>query len=240
MQRIFCSVLLAFAGAVQADTFLAERTGKLSVAITFTGSGSWKHATNGASSHLKFSRLLAYTMTLRGVYTPGSRHILVAQPVAALVPAGRVCGRGGASIFDVASGVELGAAGQPPLVPFTQQVRGGGRYPAGDKTVAQSDLCQTKLTFDEARHTLMLQLDGTDAHVQVVETHNGHKVPAYNLRLQGDAADANSNFTFAQTIPAGALEAAGTKVIANVGTVAGPGDSVFPLNATVKWHVEMK
>ncbi|MEO7775863.1 MAG: hypothetical protein ABIT36_03370 [Steroidobacteraceae bacterium] len=226
-------------GAVRKLQAPADRTGMLSIEILFDGTGTWSHPKNGAYTKMKFHRQLAYTMPLRGTYLPGTRQ-LVAEPADTRALAGTSCGRGGASILDEASGMEVGDPGQPPLVPFTQTIRGGGGYPSGDKTVPERNLCLTRVTFDAGRQLLTLLVAGSDAHVRVISTRNGHKQPAYNLRLQGDAADARSQFEFDVPIPIDALKAEGTKNLGKVSTVRGPDDMAHPLSATVKWRVEMQ
>lgn len=235
-----------------------DRSGTLAVTITFAGAGNWRHPSNGAYSNLKFHRELSYTVPLNGTYSAGSgfpetdrrelegamtpdlKRFLVAQPRDLIAAAGTPCGRGSSAILDESSGMEVGDPGQPPLVPFTQQMKGGGPYPSGDKSVPERDLCATLLSFDNQRHVLRLRLDGTDAHVKVITTHNGHSAPPFNLRLQGDAPDAKAKFTIDVPLAAGALNAEGTKTIQNVSTVTGPMNSKFPLSATVKWRVTMK
>jgi len=137
--------------------------------------------------------------------------------------------------------MEVGDPGQPPLVPFKQQIAGGGAYPSGDKTVPERDLCMTMVSIDNAKHVLNLRLDGTDTHVKVTTTHNGHIARPYNLRLQGEDPDAKARFTFlAIPVGPGVLNAEGSKQIANVTYVHGPMNSQFPLSATVKWRVTFK
>jgi hypothetical protein len=60
-----------------------------------------------------------------------------------------------------------------------------------------------------------------------------------------EAADAKAKFTFRDLpIPAsaatGALRLEGSKTLANVSTITGPDHSVLPLDAMVKWRLEMK
>jgi Calx-beta domain len=236
-----------------------DRTGTLSVAITFDGRGTWKHPKNGAYSNLKFHRELLYTVPLRGSYGAGSgiaelgrrypvdivnvnfKRYLVGQPRDAIAPAGTYCGAGTVTIADESSGMEVGDPGQPPLVPFTQTVKGGGKYPSGDRTVPERNLCETYAIIDNQRHVLHLRLDGSDAFVKVTNVHNGHTIPPYNLRLQGDAVDAKAKFSLSDLpIPANALAAEGSKVIENASSVGGPMSSTFPLTATVKWKLQMK
>lgn len=232
-----------------------DHSGTLTVSITFDGTGTWKHPSNGAYSNMKFHRELNYILPLAGYYgagsgfteidrrepiTPDFQHFLVGRPRDATAAAGTPCGRGKTVVADTSSGMEVGDPGQPPLVPFTQQVRGGGNYPSGDRTVPERDLCLTLLSFDNEKHRLHLRLDGTDAHVKVVNTHNGHSMPAYNLRLQGDEADTKAKFTFFDIpVPADAISAVGTRTLHDVGTVAGPMNTHYPLTATVQWRIEM-
>jgi WD40 repeat protein len=236
-----------------------DLTGSLIVSISFDGTGYWKHPHNGAYSNMRFHRELSYTVPLRVTYGPGSgiaaidhreqqgmmmpdfKRYLVGRPRDAVAAAGTPCGRGTTSILDESSGMEVGDPGQAPLVTFTQQIKGGGVYPSGDKTVPERDLCLTNVVVDNQKHLLHLQLDGTDTHVKVINSHNGHQAPAYNLKLQGDAPDAKSKFTlFDLPIPVGVTSTEGSKLIPNVSTISGPDHSVFPLNATVKWRVVMK
>jgi Calx-beta domain-containing protein len=233
----------------------ADRTGSLSVTITFDGTGHWKHPSNGAYSDMKFHRELSYTAPLNGVYSGGSgfaeldrnernmdvQRYLVGQPSALRASAGTPCAKGSVSVLDESSGMEVGDPGQAPLVPFKQQIAGGGAYPSGDKTVPERDLCMTIVSIDNAKHVLNLRVDGTDTFVKVTTTHNGHVARPYNLRLQGEDAQAKSRFTFfAIPIGASALSAEGTKQIPNVSFVHGPMNSQFPLSAIVKWRVTFK
>ena len=232
-----------------------DRSGSLSVTITFDGTGHWKHPSNGAYSDLKFHRELSYTVPLTGVYGGGSgfeeldrkemnmdvQRYLVGQPTALRALDKAPCGKGSVSVLDESSGMEVGDPGQPPLVPFKQQIAGGGAYPSGDKTVPERDLCMTLVSIDNAKHVLNLRLDGTDTHVKVTTTHNGHVARPYNLRLQGEDPDAKARFTFlAIPVGPGVLNAEGSKQIANVTYVHGPMNSQFPLSATVKWRVTFK
>jgi hypothetical protein len=137
--------------------------------------------------------------------------------------------------------MEVGDPGQPPLVPFTQTVKGGGKYPSGDRTVPERNLCETYAVIDNQRHVLHLSVDGSDTFVKVTNVHNGHVAPPYNLRLQGDAADAKAKLKFMDLpVSANALAAEGSKVIANASTMSGPMNSTFPLTATVKWKLQLK
>jgi hypothetical protein len=237
----------------------ADRTGTLTVSIAFDGRGSWKHPKNGAYSNFTFHRELNYRIPLRGTYGPGSgvaeidrrnpvdpmnvnmKRFLAGQPRDALAPSGTACGNGSVKIVDESSGMEVGDPGQPPLVPFTQTIRGGGQYPSADKTVPQRNLCDTYAIIDNQRHVLHLRLDGSDTHVKVTNVHNGHVAPTYNLRLQGDAADAKAKLTFVDLpIAANALASEGTKVIEKASTIGGPMNTTFPLTATVKWNLQFK
>ena len=237
----------------------ADRTGTLSVTIAFDGRGNWKHPKNGAYSNLKFHRELTYTIPLRGTYGPGSgiadidrrnpvdpmnvnmKRFLVGQPRDALAPAGTACGAGTINILDESSGMQVGDPGEPPLVPFTQTIKGGGKFPSGDRTVPERDLCKTYAIIDNQRHVLQLRVDGSDSHVKVTNVRNGHVAPPYNLLLQGDAADAKAKLTFVDLpIAANALSTEGSKVIENASTISGPMNSAFPLTATVKWKLQMK
>jgi hypothetical protein len=237
----------------------ADRTGTLAVTIAFDGAGTWKHPKNGAYSNLKFHRELTYTIPLRGTYSGGAgiseldkrypvdpmhvdlKRYLVGQPRDMLAVAGTPCGTGTIAIRDDSSGMEVGDPGQPPLVPFTQTVKGGGNFPSGDRTVPERNLCETYAVLDNQRHVLHLRVDGSDSFVKVTNVHNGHAMPAYNLRLQGDSADAKAKLTFFDLpVPANALAAEGSKVIANASTMSGPMNSSFPLTATVKWKLQLK
>ncbi|HEY5806540.1 MAG TPA: hypothetical protein VIT67_01150 [Povalibacter sp.] len=233
-----------------------DRTGSLVVSIAFDGTGTWKHPRNGAYSNTKFHREISYTVPLSGMYSAGSgfteidrraqmmpdlERYLIGQPRDVMAVAGTPCGRGTVTVLDTSSGMEVGDPGQPPLVPFNQQVKGGGAYPSGDKTVPERNLCLTRVSFDNEQHKLHLRLDGTDTHVKVINTHNGHQMPAYNLRLQGDASDAKSKFTFFDLpIPSGAMSSSGSKTLQEISTVTGPMNTRYPLTATVKWQVTMK
>jgi hypothetical protein len=165
----------------------------------------------------------------------------VGQPRDLLAVAGTPCGTGTVTIADESSGMEVGDPGQPPLVPFTQTVKGGGKYPSGDRTVPERNLCETYAVVDNQRHVLHLRVDGSDTFVKVTNVHNGHAMPPYNLRLQGDAADAKAKLTFLDLpVQANALSAEGSKVIANASAMSGPMNSTFPLTATVKWKLQLK
>jgi len=238
---------------------VSARNGTLGVTILFDGKGTWKHPTNGAYSNMKFHREITYTVPLRAIYGPGAgesqidrknpvdpmnvnfKRFLSGHPLDLAAAAGTPCGTGTASILDESSGMEVGDPGQPPLVPFTQTVKGGGKYPSGDRSVPERDLCQTYAILDTQRHVLHLRLDGTDTFVKVTSIHNGHTAPTYNLRLQGDSADVKSKFTFFDLpFPANALAAEGSKVLADVSIVSGPMSSTFPLTATVRWKLRFE
>jgi hypothetical protein len=240
----------------------AERTGTLSVTVTFEGAGNWKHPKNGAYAALKFHRVLTYTMPVRGIYSPGSgftnidrrelsgvnmapsmKRFLILQPRDAVGPAGRACGKGTTEFADESSGMEVGGPGQPPLVPFTETIRGGGAFPSGDKTVPERDLCLTKVTLDFEKHVFHMSLDGTDSNVKVQAVHNGHAAPRANLPLQGyDNGAAKAKLTWFD-VPMAAPNAnviEGTRTIENFNTVSGPMDSTFPLRATVNYRVTLQ
>jgi len=238
---------------------VVTRDGTLGVTISFDGRGTWKHPTNGAYSNLRFHRELTYTVPLRAMQGPGAgeaeidrrypadpmnvnfKRFLSGHPRDLMAAAGTPCGTGTVTVLDESSGLEVGDPGQPPLVPFTQTVKGGGRYPSGDKTVPERNLCETYAIVDTQRHVLHLRLDGSDTFVKVTNLHNGHAAPPYNLRLQGDAADAKSQFTFLDLpFPANALSAEGSKSLVDVSTASGPMNSTFPLTATVRWKLRFQ
>jgi hypothetical protein len=240
-----------------------DRSGTLVVTVTFDGAGNWKHPKNGAYSALKFHRVLTYTMPLRGLYSAGSgfmnidrrelsgamavpnfRRFLILQPRDAVGPAGRACGKGSTMFADESSGMEVGDPGQPPLVPFTETIRGGGPFPSGDKTVTERDLCLTKVSLDFEKHVLHMSLDGTDSNVKVSLVHNGHAAPPVTLPLQGyDNGAAKAKLTWfdvplATNTQANVIE--GTRTIGGFNTVSGPMNSTFPLRATVSYRVTLQ
>jgi Calx-beta domain-containing protein len=238
---------------------VSARNGTLGVTILFDGKGTWKHPKNGAYSNLRFHRELTYTVPLRAIYGAGAgeaeidrrtaidtvnvnfKRFLSGHPRDLMAAAGTPCGTGTASILDESTGMEVGDPGQPPLVPFTQTIKGGGKYPSGDRTVPERNLCETYAILDTQRHVLHLRIDGSDTFVKVTNLHNGHAAPPYNLRLQGDAADAKSKFTFFDLpFPANALAAEGSKVIVDASTASGPMNSTFPLTATVRWKLRFE
>ncbi|HEU4603113.1 MAG TPA: Calx-beta domain-containing protein [Steroidobacteraceae bacterium] len=239
----------------QQSRIQANRSGSLAVTISFDGAGRWKHPSNGAYSNMKFHRELTYTVPLTGMYGGGSgfqeldrkeinmdvQRYLVGRPTALMSGAGGPCGKGSVTVLDESSGMEVGDPGQPPLVPFKQQIAGGGEYPSGDKTVPERDLCMTVVSIDNVKHLLNLRIDGTDTHVKVVNTHNGHVARPYNLRLQGEDPQAKTHFTLLSIpIGANALSVDGSKQIPNVSYVHGPMNSQYPLSATVRWRVTFK
>lgn len=238
---------------------VSARNGTLGVTILFDGKGTWKHPKNGAYSNLKFHREITYTVPLRAIYGAGAgesdidrkfppnpmnvdfKRFLSGHPRDRMAAAGTPCGTGTTTILDESSGMEVGDPGQPPLVPFTQTVKGGGKYPSGDRTVPERNLCETYAIVDTQRHVLHLRLDGTDTFVKVTNLHNGHAAPPYNLRLQGDGADTKAKFTLLDIpFPANALSAEGTKSLVDVSTVSGPMNSTFPLTATVRWKLRFE
>jgi hypothetical protein len=87
-----------------------------------------------------------------------------------------------------------------------------------------------------------LRLDGSDSNVKVVNIHNAHQMPRYNLPLQdydgSGAAKAKLAF-FDVPLPADADKKglSGTRTIENFNVTGGPDHSTFPLRATVKWQV---
>jgi hypothetical protein len=239
-----------------------DRTGSLVVSITFDGAGSWKHPKNGAYSNMKFHRVLTYTVPLRGTYSPGSgftdidrrepkgalsipnfKRYLVLQPRDLMGPAGRVCGQGTTDFLDESSGLQVGDPGQPPLVPFTHIIKGGGLFPSGDKSVPERDLCMTKVSLDFDKHVFHMSLDGSDSNVKVVTTHTGHVFPPVNLPLQGyDNGDAKAKLTWYDVplqMSAGGHGFEGSRVIEKFNTVSGPMSSTFPLRATVKYRLTL-
>lgn len=235
------------------------RNGTLGVTISFDGKGTWKHPKNGAYSNLRFHREIAYTVPLRAIYGAGAgeaeidrkypvdpfhvdfKRFISGHPRDLQAAAGTPCGTGTVTVLDESNGMEVGDPGQPPLVPFTQTVKGGGNYPTGDRTVPERSLCETYAIIDTQRHVLHLRLDGTDTFVKVTNLHNAHAAPPYNLRLQGDTADAKSKFTLPDIpFPANALAAEGSKTLVDVSTASGPMNSTFPLTATVRWKLRIE
>jgi len=233
--------------------------GTLAVTITFDGSGTWKHPKNGAYSNLKFHRELTYSVPLRGLVGAGAgdaeidrkypinnlnlnfKRYVSGHPRDLMAPAGTPCGTGSVSILDESNGMEVGDPGQPPLVPFTQIVKGGGKYPSGDRSVPERNLCETYAIIDTQRNVLHLRIDGSDTFVKVTNVHNGHAAPPYNLRLQGDAADVKAKFTLLDLpMPANLLVAEGSKALVDVSHVSGPMNSTFPLTATVRWKLRFE
>jgi hypothetical protein len=254
----------AVRAAGDASTLLPppDRTGTLTVSVTFTAAGKWNSKYSGAYSNLKWYRSYSYSVPLRGMYSPGSgfqeiarrekggmfvpnmKRYLVLQPRDLLGPAGRFCGKGESRILDESSGMEVGDPGMPPLVPFTHVNRGGGPFPSGDKTVPERDLCATGVAFDYEKNVFHLRIDGSDAHVKVRSFHNGREPGhPFNVSLQGDdvAGSVKAKLTFLdEPMAAGAKGIEGHRVIENFGFVRGPDNMKYPLSATVKWKVTVQ
>jgi hypothetical protein len=239
-----------------------DRTGTLTVSVTFHAAGKWSSKYNGAYSNLKWFRSFSYSIPLRGMYSLGSgfqeiqrreksgmsvpnmKRYLVLQPRDLLGPAGRVCGRGESKILDESNGMEVGDPGMPPLVPFTHVNKGGGPFPSGDKTVPERDLCESAVSFDYEKNVFHLRIDGSDAHVKVRSFHNGREPGhPYNVRLQGEdqATSVKSKLTlFDQPMAANATGIEGHRVIENFSYVRGPENSQYPMSATVRWKVTVQ
>lgn len=239
----------------------ADRTGTLTVSVTFDGTGRWAHPTNGAYANQKVHRAFTYEMPLRGTYSAASsftdidrresrgpmtmmnlKRYLVLQPRDILAPVGRVCGRGQSEILDISNGMETGDPGQPPLVPVELVLRGGGNFPSGDKTVPERDLCEAMIALDLEKNVYHLRIDGSDSHVKVRSVLNGREIPAaHNVQLQGGGGNVKAKL-FLTDLPltpnAKVLE--GRRVIENFSTTTGRGGSRVPLTAVVKWKITLQ
>jgi len=178
-----------------------DRVGTLVVTLTFDAAARWANARNGAYSSMKFHRTLSFTMPLRGTYSAGSgfqeldrrepqnplavpnlKRFLLLHPRDLLGATGRTCGSGKTEFLDEADGMEEGDPGQPPLVPFRHENRGGGAFPSGDKTVPERDLCQTVVSLDHERKVFHLRLDGSDSNVKIRSFHNGRERSSASTR----------------------------------------------------------
>jgi hypothetical protein len=240
-----------------------DRTGTLLVTMTFDAAGNWNDPRSGAYSNMKFHRVLTYTIPLRGTYGPGSgftnidkrdvagpvfmpnfKRFLVLEPRDLMAPLPRVCGKGTAQIADERSGMEVGDPGQPPLVPFTETIKGGGVFPSGDKTVPERDLCLTKVTLDFEKHVFHMSLDGSDSNVKVINVHNGHAARPMNLPLQGYDSNgaAKAKLTWFD-MPMGAGNPntiAATRTFEAFNTVSGPMQgATFPLTARIEYRLTL-
>jgi hypothetical protein len=239
-----------------------DRTGTLTVSVTFHAAGKWSSKYSGAYSNLRWFHSFSYSVPLRGIYSPGSgfeeverrqkggifvpnlKRYLMLKPRDLLGPAGRSCGKGESKILDESNGMEVGDPGMPPLVPFTHVNKGGGPFPSGDKTVPERDLCQSAVSFDYEKNVFHLRIDGSDAHVKVRSFHNGREPGhPYNVRLQGDdtVSGVKSKLTFLdQPMAANAMGIEGNRVIENFSFVRGPENSQYPVSATVRWKVTLQ
>jgi hypothetical protein len=238
-----------------------DRTGTLFVTMTFDGAGNWKHASNGTYASYKFHRVLTYTVPLRGIYgagsqitaidrrehrgvtfTPNFKRYLVLQPRDQMAPLPRVCGKGTVQFADDAHGMAVGDPGQPPLIPFTQTWKGGGPFPSGDKTVPERDLCFTQVALDYEKHVFHLILDGSDSHVKVTDTVNGHAAPPYNALLHGDqSSEAKAKMTwYDMPMAAGSPNViAGTRTFESFNTETTSKNVKFPLTARVEYRLTL-
>jgi hypothetical protein len=85
------------------------------------------------------------------------------------------------------------------------------------------------------------EVDGVDSHVKVLNTHNGHQIPAYNRQLTGEHFDGQSNFILLDIAFAGDTKVAeGTGAFDDFGTAPTPMSGSYPLHAVLKWRIEMK
>jgi hypothetical protein len=239
-----------------------DRTGSLLITMTFDGAGNWKHPSNGAYASYKFHRVLTYTVPLRGIYSAGSQIIdinrrehprgamalpnfkryLVLTPRDRMEPLPRVCGKGTVQFADEAHGMAVGDPGQPPLIPFTQTWQGGGPFPSGDKTVPERDLCFTQVALDYEKHVFHMILDGSDSHVKVTDTVNGHSAPPYNALLHGDqSSEAKAKMTwYDMPMANGAPNViAGTRTFENFNLESTPKSVKFPLTARVEYRLTL-
>ena len=236
----------------------------LVVTMTFDGMGKWKHSSNGTFSDLTFQRVLKYSIPLRGTYSPGSgfdnidkrelagpvfmpnfKRFLILEPRDVMAPMPRVCGRGKTAFEDKSSGMQVGDPGQPPLIPFTETIAGGGVFPSGDKTVPERDLCLTKVTLDFEKHVFHMTLDGSDSNVKVTNVHNGHASRPINLPLQGYDSDgaATAKLTwFDMPLGKGRPDTvAGARTIEQFNMVSAPMSNgvKYPLRARIEYQVTL-
>lgn len=237
-----------------------DRTGKLYVSITLDGSGSWRSARTGEYADHKFHRALSYTVPLTGLYGGGSgfteldrrertngfsmpnvRRYLVLHPSQLMEfgSGGKPCGNGATDYLDERKGMEVGDPGQPPLVPYVQTIKGGGPFPSGDKTVRESTLCQTLVSFDFDKHVYHLRIEGSDSSVKTRTVHNGHVAPPVALPLTGyDNGEAKAKLTFFDLpLPSNGTAAEGSRTLENFSVVNGTHSSQFPLRAIVSWRI---
>lgn len=237
-----------------------DRSGTLYVSITLDGSGSWRSARTGEYADHKFHRVLSYTVPLKGSYGGGSgfteldhrertsgfsmpnvRRYLVLHPSQLMEfgSGGKPCGKGATDYLDERKGMEVGDPGQPPLVPYIQTIKGGGPFPSGDKTVRESTLCQTLVSFDLDKHVYHLRIEGSDSSVKTQTVHNGHVAPPLTLPLTGyDNGEAKAKLTFFDLpLPGTGSAAEGSRILENFSVVNGTHSSQFPLRATVTWRI---
>jgi len=239
---------------------VSDRSGTLNVSITLDGSGSWRSARTGEYADHKFHRVLSYTVPLTGLYGGGSgfteldyrehangfampnvRRYLVLHPsqIMEFGSGGKPCGQGATDYLDERKGMEVGDPGQPPLVPYVQTIKGGGPFPSGDKTVRESTLCQTLVSFDLDKHVYHLRIDGSDSSVKTQTVHNGHVAPPMALPLTGyDNGEAKAKLTFFDLpLPVDGTAAEGSRILENFSEVNGTHGSQFPLRATIRWRI---
>jgi hypothetical protein len=239
-----------------------DRTGSLLVTMTFDGAGNWKHASNGSYASFKFHRVLTYAVPLRGIYSAGAQIIeidrrehpggamalpnfkryLALMPRDEMAPVPRVCGKGTVQFADESHGMAVGDPGQPPLIPFVQTWKGGGPFPSGDKTVPERDLCFTRVSLDYEKHVFHMILDGSDSHVKVTDTINGHSAPPYNALLDGDeSSEAKAKMTwFDMPMASGSPNViSGTRTFENFNVESTSKDVKFPLTARVEYRLTL-
>lgn len=255
---------LALAGGLATSAFAAappvsvHPDGKLEIGLFFEASGERTNARTGARSQLTFSRGLTYVAVLRGSYSaaPGLRVPPSAEEAAPdmrrflnLVPQeehgrhGRSCGTGTTTFLDVIEGMER--SGEGALVPFRREMRGGGVFPSGDRTVPERDLCLTTVSIDYARKVFHIRVDGSDSNVKVRAFRDGTEDgTAFNLPLQGYDYDGSVKaklIFFDVPLPAAdagkGAKIEGSRVIERFNPVGAPDGSTFPLRATVTWRL---
>jgi hypothetical protein len=234
-----------------------RRTGTLVVTIAFDGTSQWSDPRTGANTTTIAHREIEYSVPLEGMYAFGSgfneiekreaavgmmlpipNRYLVLRPRIGL--AGTPCGTGMIEFKDQSRGMAVGDPGMPPLVPFQREIRGGGRYPTGDKTVPERDLCETAVTIDFGKQVIHLRLDGTDSYVKVKDIYNGRRAGTYNRKLEGeDGGHAKRKLTFFDWPLPDQDAPEGYRLIQNYIMESGPDHTKYPLTAKVRWKLTM-
>jgi hypothetical protein len=100
----------------------------------------------------------------------------------------------------------------------------------------------TQVALDYEKHVFHMILDGTDSHVKVTDTVNGHAAPPYNALLHGDqSSEAKAKMTwYDMPMAAGSPNViAGTRTFESFNTETTSKNVKFPLTARVEYRLTL-